>query len=680
MSGDHAKKEMVTGEKPTTSHGKAPSGESDNKGKGSPSHTKSHRSGDKKKKMKKVVYYETDSSSPSTSGSDAPSVTSKRHERKKFSKIPLRYPRISKRTPLLSVPLGKPSVFDGEHYCMWSDKMRHHLTSLHARIWDIVEFGAQELSVGDEGYDSDEVAQIRHFNSQATTILLASLSREEYNKVQGLKSAKEIWDVLKTTHEGDEVTKITKRETIEGELGRFMLNQGEEPQAMYNQLKTLVNQVRNLGSTKWDDHEMVKVILRSLIFLNPTQVQLIRDDPRYKLMSLEEVKGKFVSFELMIKGSKKIIEQGSSSTPDVQPVAFKAEEEKKEESTSSRLPIDASKLDNEEMVLIIKSFRQILKQRRGKDYKPRSKKVCYKCGKPGHFIAKCPISSDSDRGDDKRGKKKKKKKCYKKKGGDAHVCREWDSDEISTDSSSDEDVANITVNKGLLFPNVDHKCLMAKDGKKKKVKSRTSTKYATSSDEASSSDDEDDLFTLFANLNMQQKKKLNELISAIHEKDELLDSQEDFLIKENKKHVKVKNAYAQEVEKCEKLTSELSTCHDTISNLRNENAKLIVKVEKLNVCDDSLVSLRNDNASLIAKIDKLNESIASLRNENEKLIAKAKDLNVCNVSITNLRNENAMLKAKIDELNVCKPSTSIVDHVTICTRCRDIMLMLSMIT
>jgi hypothetical protein len=34
--------------------------------------------------------------------------------------------------------------------------------------------------------------------------------------VQGLKSAKEIWDVLKTAHEGDEVTKITKRETIEG--------------------------------------------------------------------------------------------------------------------------------------------------------------------------------------------------------------------------------------------------------------------------------------------------------------------------------------------------------------------------------------------------------------------------------------------------------------------------------
>jgi hypothetical protein len=178
---------------------------------------------------------------------------------------------------------------------------------------------------------------------------------------------------------------------------------------------------------------------------------------------------------------------------------------------------------------------------------------------------------------------------------------------------------------------------MAKDGKKKKVKSRASIKYATSSDEDSSSDDEDNLLALFANLNMQQKEKLNE-----------------FLIKENKKHVKVKNAYAQEIEKCEKLTSELSICHDTISNLRIEYANLITKVEKTNICDDSITNLKNDNASLIAKIDKLNESISSLKIENDKLISKAKDLNVCNVSISCLRDENAMLKSKIDELKSCK--------------------------
>jgi hypothetical protein len=176
MFGDHAKREIVTGDKPVGS-GRTLSRESGDKFKEeSSSSIKSLRRGDKKKKMKKVVYYETDSSSPSTSGAE--STTSKRHEHKKYSKIPLCYPRIPKHAPLLSVPLGKPPYFDGEDYCMWSDKMRHHLTSLHESIWDIVEFGAQVPQVGDKDYDSDEAVQISHFNSQATSILLASFCVE----------------------------------------------------------------------------------------------------------------------------------------------------------------------------------------------------------------------------------------------------------------------------------------------------------------------------------------------------------------------------------------------------------------------------------------------------------------------------------------------------------------------
>jgi transcription initiation factor IIF auxiliary subunit len=76
---------------------------------------------------------------------------------------------------------------------------------------------------------------------------------------------------------------------------------------------------------------------------------------------------------------------------------------------------------------------------------------------------------------------------------------------------------------------------MVKDDKKKKVHSRSTTKYTTSSDEGSSSDNEDDLVSLFANLTMDQKKKLNELIETINEKDDLLKCQENLLVKENKK-------------------------------------------------------------------------------------------------------------------------------------------------
>jgi hypothetical protein len=50
---------------------------------------------------------------------------------------------------------------------------------------------------------------------------------------------------------------------------------------------------------------------------------------------------------------------------------------------------------------------------------------------------------------------------------------------------------------------------------------------------------------------MEQKKKINELIKTINRKDEILEYQEDLLVKENKKFVKLKEAYALEVEKCQ---------------------------------------------------------------------------------------------------------------------------------
>jgi chromosome segregation ATPase len=149
---------------------------------------------------------------------------------------------------------------------------------------------------------------------------------------------------------------------------------------------------------------------------------------------------------------------------------------------------------------------------------------------------------------------------------------------------------------------------MTKDGKKKKVHSRANPKYTTSSDEGSSSNNEDDLLSLFANLSMEQKKKLNELIETFNEKDDLLEFQEDLLIKENKKIVKLKNAYAEKVEKCENLSKELSICHNSISNLRTENDNLVSKIEELNVCNDSISYLENENAKLNAKIVELNTS------------------------------------------------------------------------
>jgi hypothetical protein len=124
--------------------------------------------------------------------------------------------------------------------------MRSHLFSLHPCIWEIVE----NRMLFDSTNNSVCINEQIHKNAQATTVLLASLCRDEYNKVSGLDNAKQIWDTLKISHEGNDVTMITKMELVEGELGRFAMIRGEEPTQTYNRLKTLVNKIRSYGSTR----------------------------------------------------------------------------------------------------------------------------------------------------------------------------------------------------------------------------------------------------------------------------------------------------------------------------------------------------------------------------------------------------------------------------------------------
>jgi hypothetical protein len=97
--------------------------------------------------------------------------------------------------------------------------MHSHLFSLHPSIWKIVENGMHFDSTDNPIFINEQI----HKNAQATTVLLASLCRDEYNKVSGLDNAKQIWDTLKISHEGNDATMITKMELVEGELGRFVI-------------------------------------------------------------------------------------------------------------------------------------------------------------------------------------------------------------------------------------------------------------------------------------------------------------------------------------------------------------------------------------------------------------------------------------------------------------------------
>jgi hypothetical protein len=236
--------------------------------------------------------------------------------------------------------------------------------------------------------------------------------------------------------------------------------------------------------------------------------------------------------------------------------------------------VEPAGLNKEEMVLVIKRFKTALKGH--KEYpnknKSRGKCSCFKCGKFGHFIAQCP-DNDNDWAEEKKGKKERKN--YRKAKGKVHIDKEWDFDYSSFDSD-DEGLAASVFDKSSIFPNEHHTCLMAKE---KEVHTRDTPKYTSSSDEESS-DDEVDYSDLFKGLDRPTVDKINELTDALNEKDRLLEKQEDILYEEHDKFINVQKSLALEIKKNELLSSELSTCHDSIYSLQSLNADLNAKLEK----------------------------------------------------------------------------------------------------
>jgi hypothetical protein len=178
----------------------------------------------------------------------------------------------------------------------------------------------------------------------------------------------------------------------------------------------------------------------------------------------------------------------------------------------------------------------------------------------------------------------KKDKHYKKKTyGKAHIGKEWDSNDESSDSDSDG-VATVAIKDSsssskALFPNLNkekHTCLMAKDSKRK-VKSKSSPpKYVSSDDELDSSDKEDeDEETLLNVICKNHKEKIKELLKGVGIHDELLDQQEKLLVQEKESNQELKKLLKLKKEKNTKLDKKLAQSKETISSIKSLSGALL---------------------------------------------------------------------------------------------------------
>jgi hypothetical protein len=284
--------------------------------------------------------------------------------------------------------------------------------------------------------------------------------------------------------------------------------------------------------------------------MNYNVVALIRQDPTYKKMTSDDVLRRIMNHEMNIQEANNIknIYKGIS-TSKKEDIALKATNKSKKKKVLIESPSeeeeeedeDKKEYDEEEMALFIKKFNKFISKRRlykgDRKEKPRSKRVCYNCGKNEHFIAQYPYERKEEDNDKKKKFDKgykKDKKFTKKPYAQAHIGQEWNSSDESSESKSD-DLATIVINSKAssnksLFPNLPkHTCLMAKESKKKvKSNASSSPKYVTSdedklsSDNYASSEDDDSLPSEFVK---NPNAMIKGLMKQVGARDELLEQQ-----------------------------------------------------------------------------------------------------------------------------------------------------------
>lgn len=394
--------------------------------------------------------------------------------------------------------INRPPIFNGEGYHYWKTRMQIFIETIDLNIWEAIEIGpyipttVERVSI--DGSSSSESITIEkprdrwseedrkrvQYNLKAKNIITSALGMDEYFRVSNCKSAKEMWDTLRLTHEGTTDVKRSRINALTHEYELFRMNTNENIQSMQKRFTHIVNHLAALGK-EFQNEDLINKVLRCLSREWQPKVTAISESRDLSNMSLATLFGKLQEHEMELLR----LHQNEENDKKRKGIALKASSSIQEESDQDN---DAD--DDDDLSFFVKRFNKFLKVR-GNQRRPNFKSKrrtknssstlkCFECNQPGHLRVDCPIFK-------KKMEKSEKKNHSEKKLKKAYIT--WDENDLESSDDSENEEINL--------------CLMAK--------SYESDEEVTSSNNLSISFDE--LQDAFADLH-KESIKLAKLVSS----------------------------------------------------------------------------------------------------------------------------------------------------------------------
>ncbi|GJW26565.1 zinc finger, CCHC-type containing protein [Tanacetum coccineum] len=267
------------------------------------------------------------------------------------------------------------------NYSLWAIRMQIILEA--NGLWEMIE--PNEKTQADNKKDKTAIA-----------FLYQALPEEQLLQITKHKTAKAIWDALKTRHIGEERVQQARLQTLKSDFEMLHMKEDETIDTFTAKLTTLVNKAASLGHTIEDS-----VVVRKLLNAVPDKfLQIVASIEQYSdldEMSVDEAIGRLKTFEerLKYKNERPVNTQEG--------LLFTRHEDQGQQfrrrghggfNQSRGQENNKFRSERKNWESSQNNFKKETDSNSNKFTHDKSKVLCFKCKEYGHFANKCPSKKE----------------------------------------------------------------------------------------------------------------------------------------------------------------------------------------------------------------------------------------------------------------------------------------------
>ncbi|GJV52745.1 zf-CCHC domain-containing protein, partial [Tanacetum coccineum] len=276
--------------------------------------------------------------------------------------------------------MRRPPLFESDHFIYWKNRFETYVKAKDLDLWHIISNGdfpplaknevTQILEVVPFKEQSDDLKKKLAKNNEAKMVLYNALPKKEYERIFMCKTAKDIWQSLLITHQGNSQVKDNKIDLLVQQYEQFTILEEESIDSGFARFNTIITSLKALDEG-FSSKNYVRKFLRALHPKWRAKVTAIEESKDLSSLALDELIGNLKVHEVVMeKDSISEIKLGKKG----------------------RVKTLKSSYKKGKFLLGNQEKKRINSNKKDEKKKEWTRK-CFRCGDPNHLIGDCPKPS-----------------------------------------------------------------------------------------------------------------------------------------------------------------------------------------------------------------------------------------------------------------------------------------------